>query len=124
MTLLRIRGSMLAFADTSQAPGGWITVSMGIIIVPDGSSTTVQYSPVSDDRAPWIWYSAFHLAYEEYVTDVISSQVASGYREIIDNKAMRRIRPDQELQMVVENTTRGSAMSLNCSIAGRLLQGN
>ncbi len=123
-TLLRLRGSMLAQLDGTLAPGRGVLVTQGIIKVPDGSGTTVQYAPVADDMAPWLWYSAVHLYYDEPVTDVIGTQMGLAVRETIDNKAMRRVRPEEELQYVVENTTVDGAQAVNVMIAGRALFGS
>ena len=121
-TILRIRGEALVYLDGAQTPGGLAQVAMGLILVPDGTGATVLWSPVTDGTAPWIWFDTFHVGYEEYVTDVISSQVASGARRVIDSKAMRKVR-NRELQLVVENVTRLSAVSVNVVLAGRVLSG-
>jgi len=123
-TLLRIRGSMLVQLDGSLAPGRGVIVTQGLILVPAGSATTVQFSPVSDDQAPWLWYSAQALYYDEPVTDVIGSQLGLGVREIMDGKAMRRVRPEVEIQWVVENTTIDGAQATNTVITGRVLFGS
>jgi len=122
-TIMRIRGNVLTYLDATQAPGGLVLVSMGIIKVPEGTATTVVYDPQADSDAPWLWYSNFHLGYEEYVTDVIDAPGASSMRVIIDNKAMRRTRPDEEYQFVVTNTTVGGAAAINVAYATRILIG-
>jgi len=122
-TLMRLRGNFLGYLDGTQAPGALVLISVGIILVPEATGSTVLWSPVADDNAPWLWYTSFHLGYEEYVTDVIDAVGAPVYRETIDNKAMRRIRSDVEVQIVFENTTIGSAASVNLVTSGRLLQG-
>ena len=121
-TLLRFRGSLLGYLDGVQSPGAWISVGVGLILVPEGTGTTVLWSPITDGDAPWIWVDYFELAYEEYVVDVISAQGASSYRSIIDNKAMRIAR-NQEVQCVVENATIGNTADLNLSMSGRFLAG-
>ncbi len=121
-TLLRIRGSLLAYVDGTQAPGGQVKVGVGIILVPEGTATTVLWSPITDSDAPWIWYDSFHLGYEEYVTDVIDAPGAAGYRSVIDNKAMRITR-NQEIQLVVEQATTATAMAINGGVMGRFLSG-
>ncbi len=123
VTSMRIRGTAWGFVDGLEAPGVSATISMGIIKVPEGTGSTVVYDPVADDKAPWLWYTSFHLAYEEYVTDVIDCPGMTSYREVIDNKAMRIVRPDEELQFVVENTTVVGALSANVGITGRSLNG-
>ncbi len=121
-TLLRIRGSFSCWIDGVQAPGGSIVVSVGMILVPEGTGATLLWSPgaAADADAPWIWYSTFVLAYEEYVTDTNYATGMTYYREVIDSKAMRVIR-NQEVQVAVTNVTGLGAMSLNLSIQGRAL---
>jgi len=95
---------------------------MGVILVPEGTGTTVLWSPSTDADAPWIWVTEFVLAHEELVVDVIDVPGMSSYRERIDNKAMRIIR-NQEIQFVIENSTVTSALSVNAGLAGRFLSG-
>jgi len=121
---MRARGNLLAFADTTQAPGGLIDVAVGMVLVPEGTGTTVLWSPITDAIAPWFFYSRFHLGYEEMVTDVVDVPIATGYREAIDSKAMRKIRPDLEIQFVVEQATIATAMAVNVRVAGRFLLGH
>ncbi len=122
-TLLRQRGEVFGILDGTQVPGVAVRLTYGLIKVPEGSSTTVQYDPVADSNAPWIIYGAGHLAYEEMVTDVIDVPSLTGFRERIDGKAMRRIRPDEELQWVFTNTTLNSAGNVSCGFYIRWLQG-
>ncbi len=122
-TLLRIRGNVLCYADATQAPGGLIDIGLGLIVVPGGTGTTVTQAPITDADAPWLWYDRFAIGYEEYVTDVIDLPVAAAYRSVIDNKAMRILRLDEEIQFVVENATLGAAMSVNVVASMRLLFG-
>jgi len=123
VTLLRMRGTIACYMDGFQGPAPLVQVTTGVILVPEGSGTTVQYDPLADSNAPWIFYSTFFVGYEEMVADVIDVPVISGYREIIDNKAMRKIRPDVELQQVVTNTTILAAGTINFVMACRLLVG-
>ena len=119
-TLMRMRGSVTAYVDGVQAPGTGAIISLGIIQVPEGTGTTVLWDPGTDLDAPWIWFDCFLLAYEEYVTDVIDSPGMTSYRSVIDSKSMRRLR-NTELQLVFNNTTFSSALSINALVAGRLL---
>ncbi len=122
-TLLRLRGECLSYIDAAQAAGGGATaVGVGLIAVPEGTGTSVLWSPLSDGDAPWIWYSVFHLGYEEYVSDVIDSPLATCYREVIDSKAMRIIR-NQEIQAVWESSTLLTAISFNSFLQVRALTG-
>ncbi len=116
-TLMRIRGSVAAWLDNFDAPPVGIIIQMGIIKVPEGTGTTVVYSPASDANAPWLWYSSALLAYEEKVTDVIDVPGMTAQRFDVDNKAMRRIRPDEELQIVMSNTTLGGGGAGDVNVA-------
>ena len=122
-TLLRMRGEVLVYADGVQATGGLSRVTMGVIKVPEGSSTTVRYDPETDPNAPWLWYDVAHVGYEEMVDNVVDVPVVSGRRILVDNKAMRRIRPDEEFQIVFTNTTIIGGLSVNCAYLMRVLQG-
>ncbi len=122
-TLLRLRGEVLGFLDGTQAPGVLVQVSWGIIKVPEGSAATTRYNPVADANAPWLAYGVMTLGYEEYVTDVVDSPIIAAARVVVDNKAMRRIRPDEELQFSIENSTVGSAGTTNFVYGIRWLQG-
>ncbi len=121
-TLLRTRGEYVAWLDGAPAVGDAVLVSLGIILVPEGTAATVLWSPFTDADAPWIWYDNATLAYEEPVTDVIDIPLMTAVRRVIDNKAMRVVR-NQELQFVIENTTIGTAQGINVSMAGRFLLG-
>ena len=119
-TILRIRGSLMCYIDAAAAPGILVEVAVGFILVPEGTGTTVLWSPATDADAPWMYYTSFLLGYEEMVTDVVDVPSLSGYREVIDSKAMRRVR-NQELQVVVENTSVLSAKTVNLFVTGRIL---
>ncbi len=121
-TSLRTRGQLLAYVDGASAPGGLAEIGVGMILVPEGTGTTVLWSPLTDSDAPWFWYERFFLGYEEYVVDVIDSPIASGFRTVIDSKAMRITR-NQEIQMVVENITHLAAVAVNVAVGGRSLSG-
>ena len=83
----------------------------------------MRYSPIADATAPWFYYSTFALGYEEMVTDVVDVPGITSYRETIDVKAMRRLRPQEEVQCVFENTTIDGAAAVNVSVFGRFLMG-
>jgi len=119
-TGLRIRGNLMAYVDGTQAPGGGVVVGVGLILVPEGTGSTVLWSPMLDRDAPWWYYASFNLGYEEMVSDVIDVPGITSYRETIDVKAMR-IRRNQEVQFVVESQTTASTMDINVFISGRLL---
>ncbi len=121
-TVMRTRGEVLAYLDGTQASGELVRLTMGIILVPEGTGTTVLWSPTTDGEAPWLWWDVFHLGYEEYVTDVVQAMQASSARRVVDSKAMRR-NINMEQQFVVENSTQSGAAPVNVSITVRSLAG-
>ncbi len=122
-TIMRTRGSLVAFIDGAAAPGQLVEVGVGLWIVPEGTGATVLGSPIADDNADWFYYSRFVIGQEEPVTDVIGVPLLAGYREVIDDKAMRIGRPDSEIQAVFENVTVDTAKTVNVSLQGRFLFG-
>ena len=103
-TILRIRGEWACSYGTNLADGIGSSITAGLILVPEGTGTTVLWSPNTDGDAPWIWWDVLNLIYREFVTDVNWSSNCSDGRRVIDSKAMRKVR-NQELQLVVENQT-------------------
>ena len=120
-TLMRTRGELLAFIDAVQAPGALVRVGCALLVVPSGLGATVLSSPLTDGEAPFFWYEAFSIGHEEMVTDVIGVEGLPIKRIPLDAKAMRVIRPDQEVQAVLEVVNIGTAANINVSITARFL---
>ncbi len=120
-TLLRMRGNLACWLDGTTAPGVTLDVAVGVCAVPEGTSTTVLWSPITDSDAPWIWYERFIVSYEESVTDAIAAGTQM-FRAPIDNKAQRILR-NQELRLVIEQATLQSAGSINTVVSLRALFG-
>ncbi len=100
-----------------------VSVAMGLILVPEGTASTVLWSPITDGDAPWIWWDTVELLYDQMVTDVIGTQSTLSSTRIIDSKAMRHIR-NQELQFVAEQATIAVGASVNIAGAVRVLAGS
>ena len=122
-TLLRIRGEVMGFLDVAGDPPFGVQISYGIHLVPEGTGTTVLADPFADANASWLLYGTAFIGYEEMVTDVVDIPGITSFRHVIDNKAMRKIPPDTEMQFVVVNTTVGGAKGVNVSYQLRWLQG-
>ena len=124
-TLLRMRGEWISTLASAGIPNRAVAVTIGAILVPEGTGTTVLWSPVIDGDAPWIWWDVIHLSYQEMVADVIGTQITLGGRRVIDSKAMRKVR-NTELQVVVEQATILSASAADVDVAGsmRVLAGS
>ena len=124
-TLLRMRGEWAAALSGALPDGEGVALSAGLILVPEGTDTTVLWSPITDGDAPWIWWDTFHLIYREHVVDAVASLMTSSGRRMIDSKAMRKNR-NQELQFVVENATITglSTAATDCAGSVRVLSGS
>ncbi len=124
-TLMRLRGEWATTLDGAQGAIGAAAVICGLILVPEGTGTTVLWSPNDDGDAPWIWWDVLHLLEEEYVVDVIGTPATNAGRRVIDSKAMRKVR-NTELQFVATNAgIAGLTTSpVNVVAAGRALAGS
>ena len=121
-TLLRIRGEWIGFVDGASAPGTLASIGIGLIHVPEGTGSTVLWSPITDGDAPWIWVDYALIGYEEMVVDVVDVPTLSAVRRVIDSKAMR-ITKNSELQFVAENATVSSAVTMSIAGQARVLSG-
>ena len=121
-TILRMRGNLAAFVEGTLAGGQGASMGVGLILVPEGTGTTVLWSPSTDGDAPWLWVDYFFVGYEEPVSDVIDIPGITSYRSVIDNKAMRIVR-NQELQAVFENITSIGAVTVTTDLQVRVLAG-
>ncbi len=122
-TIMRTRGNLIAYIDGLVNPAIAIRCACGLAVVPEGTSTTVLWGPLTDQNAPWFWHTIFVVGYEEYVADVIDAPGLSVYREVIDSKAMRKFPPDSEIQLVFEQDTIAGLGDVNFSANGRFLIG-
>jgi len=124
-TLMRFRGAWSACLGTAVSATSGALVTCGLIQVPEGTGTTVLWSPFTDADAPWIWWDTFNLLYQEMVTDVIATQNTMSGARVIDSKAMRKLR-NTELQIVLENTAIPGYTTRTIDVAGsaRALSGS
>ena len=122
-TVMRTRGSLLVYLDGVQTPGVLVRWALGFVCVPEGSGSTVIWSPLTDANAPWFVYESGYVGYEESVTDVVQVAGLSLMRRTINSKAMRKCPPDMELQAVFEQSTELAAGNVNVAFWGRVLLG-
>ncbi len=121
-TLMRTRGEFTFGFDAVQTPGSIVQMACGLILVPEGTSTTVLWSPDTDADAPWFWFDTCTITYEEYVVDVIHDTQLSSCRRVIDSKAMRIVK-NMEVQAVIETTNISGSPNTNFIIGARFLAG-
>ena len=118
-TMMRVRGSVFVEIDGPAADGQLVLVTCGIIVQAGDISTEVR--PFSDGDAPWVWWGATVLSGED--TTEGASSVGRNFRFDVDSKAMRKISPNETVSFVIENTTIGTAASINTAGAVRILMG-
>ncbi len=123
-TILRTRGSGIAYIDGASAPGKLVLLTMGLIVVPEGTGVGTIWDPFNDDNAPWFWWQEVTLGYEEMVTDVIDVPGLTSFRFDIDSKAMRKANEDEEVSLVIVNTTILTAAAVNVRLNFRFLLGH
>ena len=117
-TLMRIRGTWRAWMDASgSAAADIVRVACGVIPVSSGGTTTSL--PLTDGDAPWIWYGIATLGAETAVGNV-GAPTEFVEREI-DSKAMRIIRPDIDLVVVMESADVVGAPLTNQTFDARVL---
>jgi len=118
-TWMRTRGDWAAAFSAAIAGNTAVGLAAGLILVPEGTGNTVLWSPISDGDAPWVWWDAMELIYQEYVVDVVSSQLTSSASKTIDSKAMRKVR-NTEVQFVVEQNTLGGLNGAAIDVFGQV----
>ncbi len=101
-TLVRVRGSLFAcLRAVASAPEDRCVLGVGIIVAPTGA--TVAVSPITEAGANWLYHSFMTLDTRGVIGEV-ADQGAQGWQRLeVDNKAMRKLREDESIFMVVEN---------------------
>ncbi len=116
-TLMRARGEVLFKLDAGATAGETQRITAGMLLVPGGTGTTVTSSPETDGDAPYFWFQPAILT-SESGDETEPSKFA---RVVIDTKAMRIIRPDQEIQFVMENISVVGTSNVHTYAAVRFL---
>ncbi len=120
-TLVRMRGEVTAHLDqTGSTAADAATIGFGLIVAPTGA--TVAVSPVTDPGANWLWHTFITLA-TEFAVASGNNEILAAARVEIDNKAMRRLREDETVFLVVENSSLNGAPVVAVNGAFRGLTG-
>ena len=100
-TLMRFRGNVTAHLDQGGSTAGdACVVGFGLIRAPLGA--TVAVSPISQPGANWLWVAYANLA-TEFAVASGNNELLNQQRIEIDNKAMRKLREDESIFLVIEN---------------------
>ena len=118
-TLVRVRGMVAAWLrDSAPAAGDQCVVSWGLMVAPTGS--TIAVTPGTDPGANWFWHQ-FQLLSSEFAVAATYNDLLASQRDVVDNKAMRRLREDEAVFLVVENSDATGAPVVTLSAALRVL---
>jgi len=121
-TIVRTRGELLVWLDAAPAAGDLVRWAAGMHIVPPDFGSATTASPIADPNySNWFWFATGSLASED--TAVADTLGIKATRVIIDNKAMRRLKADEQIQIVFEQETIGTAQAVNFSANLRILTG-
>ncbi len=121
-TLFRIRGWLNVSLDAAAgAAGDILSVGYGLLVQQGGATATSL--PLTDGDAPFFWYQAFHLVRVEAVAGG-AADVSSIVSIPIDGKAMRVIRPDQEIVSIFETSDVAGAPAWTGTVSSRFLLGD
>ncbi len=122
-TLFRIRGNWRTWLDTSASSAGDVVrVAIGILLQQSGATATSL--PLTDGEAPWVFFDVVTLGTESAVGAGAATLGVSSHLAVVDNKAMRRIKPNQTFVCVVETTDVIGAPVINTVFDGRMLVGS
>ncbi len=101
LTLMRTRGQILVGLEATPAAGEQFAVAIGIIIGTDAQLTaglTAFPNPATVLDAAWLWHQWVPLAAETAVME--QSDGGMVHRVIIDSKAMRKMKPNENIVVV------------------------
>ncbi len=102
-TLRRIRGEVQAMFTTAAAANSMKVLAVGLIMASSDAvvaGATAIPSPATDLKAPWVWHGFLLLA-RTATTEGQDSFMTSA-RLSIDSKAMRRVKPNEDLVFVMD----------------------
>ena len=116
-TLLRLRGELYVSVDGAETGGDLMQLTVGIKVIEVDLAGSILSTPFSDAEDDWLWWDTTFVGLEVSGNDAVSRTS----RKIVDNKAMRRMKPDQVLAMVVESTTISVGSVVNTLFNGRAL---
>lgn len=115
-TLIRIRGSItVRFVTSEFTNASGCSLAMGLILIPEYASPP-RNDPVTNQNEDWIWYGVATVANHSYSDRAIASGTSAGSptaggvmsgpasvaRLEVDSKAMRKIKPGEDLVLCVK----------------------
>ena len=102
-TIVRIRGNMMCWNDSTSGSGAVALVTLGMFLA-DAAQVTVGISamplPFSNIGSDWIYWDQFIVG--EQISNQADANDISFERHIVDSKAMRKVKLNHQLQLVAE----------------------
>jgi len=126
-TIVRIRGKLLLrVTGVGGAPMG-VIITMGIKLVSEQAASAGAGSiehPQSDIGSDWIWWhvEAFRSINTTEHASATGMPFGASVRDVVvDSKAMRKVKPNQVLKLVIQNTVIASTATLTLDGSIRVL---
>ena len=116
-TIMRVRGSWSCHLDGTATAADVVRVGIGLLVVQSGAAAASL--PLTDSEAPYFWYDVVTLSGEESVGG--SRAGLPMYRSVVDGKAMRVLRPDRDVLVIIETADVVGAPVINATFDGRFL---
>ena len=112
-TIVRCRGAIFN-AVVSPTAGARAHMTMGLIVMDSQAfAAAVAQNPLGDIGSDWLWWTnVSFLADGTGVTPLDEAGLSVFNRTEVDNKAMRKIQPNQTLALVLQNNVVGGTMSI------------
>ena len=118
-TIIRCRGNVLIYATAIGASGAQCLLSLGILRVTAralAAGVSSVPTPGTNAGSDWLWHDIIPIGVRGSLGADSEAEGAHVTRLVIDNKAMRKIEPNEALIMVYENTAITSTVT--CQVTG------
>jgi len=123
-TLMRSRGAVL-LSLIDQAVGDQKVVGLGLIVVTEAAVAaggSALPSPISVPEAEWVWHQYVPLQSQTVTEDPSTGEGTA--RIIIDSKAMRKMKPNESLVLVLDAADLAGSVSAMVTGGIRALSGS
>ncbi len=109
-TVLRMLGEYTIFPTSPPVAGDEVVVTIGIGVISSDAAAlgaTAFPDPSEEPEYPWLYWASHGFGYNGTLEE--SALLSSSLRQKFDVRSMRKIKPRESLQMVVQYADVGSA---------------
>jgi len=120
-TLIRLRGTLYGHMVPDAASASMV-VGCGLILASEDAFTAGAASvpsPIDDLDSPWIWNQV--MVFGPSVGTEVVNEMGVNFRAEIDNKAQRRVKPNESLGFVWDSITTAGSPQFDGNVAARFL---